>query len=271
MTGPRTSASTVRAPGAESREETRRHVIVGNRADSEAGWPGDPPSWEERARVVLTPVAAPSVLGLFGFFAATLVVGSHLAGWWGSVTAPTLVFPFALALGGLAQLLAGMWAYRARDALATAMHGIWGAFWIAFGLYQLLVTTGNLPAVTGVPDAPFGFWFIPLAAITMMGALAALGVGLGLFAVLAPLATGSAFAAAGYIGGFSWCVTLAGWLFVFSAGFAWYLASAMMMQASFGRTVLPTGEWRSAANIPGARPHRPIEYAEGLPGSRAGQ
>lgn len=227
--------------------------------------------WGERARIVLSPIAAPSILGLFGFFAATLLVGSNMAGWWGTAASQTLVFPFALMLGGVAQFLAGMWAYRARDGLATAMHGIWGTFWLAFGLYQLLVTAGRLPAVTMPLDVSFGFWFIPLAAITAMGALAALARNVGLFAVLAPLATGSGFAAAGFIGGFSWCLTVAGWLFVFSAGFAFYTASALMLKESYGRTILPTGEYRTAANVPGREDARPVEYPDGMPGSRAGQ
>ena len=250
----------------EARRHQRRYRLEDNVA-AEA----PPAEWAERSRIVLTPIAAPSILGLFGFFAATLLVGSHLAGWWGSASAPTLVFPFAFFLGGLAQFVAGVWAYRARDGLATAMHGIWGAFWMSFGLYQLLAALGTLPPVTAPQDTAFGFWFIALGAITAMGAMAALAESIGLFAVLAPLAAGSIFAAVGYIGGVSWCLTVAGWLFVFSAGFAWYTASAMMLKGAFGRTILPTGELEAAGNIPGRKPAQPVEYEGGLPGSRVGQ
>ena len=38
-----------------------------------------------------------------------------------------MLAPFVLFFGGLAQLLAGMWVYRARDAVATAMHGVLNA------------------------------------------------------------------------------------------------------------------------------------------------
>ena len=41
-----------------------------------------------------------------------------------------------------------MWAYRARDGLATAMHGTWGAFWLGYGFLNLLVTTGALTLPT---------------------------------------------------------------------------------------------------------------------------
>jgi uncharacterized protein len=259
-------------PRARQGTRDRTYRYAGNEAGAGSGPGGrSDEAWPERTRIVLTPVAAPSVLGLFGFFAATLLVGSNLAHWWGTTSSALDVFPFALMLGGVAQFLAGMWAYRARDGLATAMHGTWGAFWLAFGLYQLLAATGTLPTVSMPLDPAFGFWFIPLAAITAVGALAALARSIGLFAVLAPLAAGSGFAAAGWIGGYGWCLTIAGWLFVFAAGFAFYAASAMLLASAYGRTVLPTGELTVAANVPGRSASEPIEYAEGMPGSRAGQ
>ena len=100
-------------------------------------------------RVFLQPVAAPSVLGLLGFAAATFIVASNLAGWWGTPKSGLVLAPFAAMFGGLAQLLAGMWAYRARDALATAMHGMWGSFWIAYGILNLLVAVGAAAALAG--------------------------------------------------------------------------------------------------------------------------
>src|SRR5690349_4356365 len=95
--------------------------------------------WEERTRVFLQPVAAPSILGLFGFAGATFMVAAYLAGWYGGATTNEYLFPFAAMFGGVAQFTAAMWSYRARDGLATAMHGMWGAFWMAYGLLFLLV------------------------------------------------------------------------------------------------------------------------------------
>lgn len=84
-----------------------------------------------------------------------------------------------------------MWAYRARDAVATAMHGMWGSFWLAYGLLQLLVVTGVL-AAGGTLDHALGFWFIALCAITFSGMLGALAEGnLGVTAVLGVLAAGA--------------------------------------------------------------------------------
>src|SRR5881398_1134377 len=61
-------------------------------------------------RVFLQPIAAPSILGLFGFAGATFIVASNLAGWWGTPESGLALAPFAAMFGGLAQFLAGMWA-----------------------------------------------------------------------------------------------------------------------------------------------------------------
>ena len=187
--------------------------------------------------------AASAVLGLFGLFTATALYGSTLAGWWGASGSPILIFPFTLVLGGLVQLVAALSALRARDALTSAVHGIWGGFWLAFGLYELLVTTRRMPLLTSGRGVAFdfGMWFVPLAAVTAAAALAAAARSLGLVAVLAPLAGASVFTAVGFTAPLRWSLTLAGWLFVVSAVAAWYLGTALLLESQRGRAVLPTG------------------------------
>ncbi|HET7325655.1 MAG TPA: GPR1/FUN34/YaaH family transporter [Nocardioidaceae bacterium] len=246
---------------------THRYPIPGDSASAEEM----EASWAERTRIVLSPVAAPSILGLFGFMGATLMVAAWMAGWYGDPTTLFTLWPFALAFGGIAQLLAAMWSYRARDGVATAMHGLWGSFWIGFGILTLLAETGIHPPLALAKDVPFAWWFIVLAAITMMGALASLGDNLGLFAVLGLLTAGSAFAAVGFYGGGAWAFNIAGYVLVASAAAAWYSASAMMLKGSFGRTVLPLGNLKAAANVPGRKPTYPMEYPLGMAGAKVGQ
>src|SRR5919109_1014954 len=223
-------------------------------------------------RIFLQPIAAPSVLGLFGFAGATFIVASNLAGWWGTPQSGLALAPFAAMFGGLAQFLAGMWAYRARDAVATAMHGTWGAFWLAYGVLNVLVAAGALAAPKPWYHNPeLGFWFFALAAVTASGALASLGESLGLFSVLSTLAAGSGILAGALIFGSHGWYTVAGWVLVFSAGFAWYVATAMMLAAAGGRVVLPLGKLSRAANRPGRRVTRPIELEWAEPGIKMGQ
>jgi succinate-acetate transporter protein len=223
-------------------------------------------------RVFLQPIAAPSVLGLFGFAGATFIVASNMAGWWGTPTSGLALAPFAAMFGGLAQFLAGMWAYRARDAIATAMHGMWGAFWLAYGILNVLIAAHALtPPTPWFHNPELGFWFFALAAITASGALASLAESIGLFAVLSTLAAGSGIAAGAFIYGSHGWVQVAGWLFVISAGCAWYVATAMMLAAAGGMVVLPLGKYKRAANVPGGKPVRPIELEWGEPGIKMGQ
>ncbi len=227
--------------------------------------------WTQRTRIVLSPIAAPSILGLFGFAAATFMVSAHLAGWFGNAHSPVYLFPFAAMFGGLAQLLAGMWSYKARDGVATAMHGMWGTFWLAYGILFALVATGTVtvPAHGTFPE--LGYWFIPLAAITLMGFLAALADSVGLASVLGALATGAAFAAIYYLTGITGWKTAAGWVLQVSSWLAFYTAGAMMLEGSWGRTILPLGKPKKAANIPGRSFTQPIEFERGMPGVRQGQ
>ena len=56
----------------------------------------DHEGWVARSRVLLTPIAAPSIMGLFGFFIATLIVGAWQGGWYGPASAPLVIWPLAL-------------------------------------------------------------------------------------------------------------------------------------------------------------------------------
>ena len=143
-------SSSPQTPQTPVREITRREVVE-----------------ETKANILLQPLAAPSILGLYGFAGATFMVAAHMAHWFGGTQTDMVLWPFAAFFGGLAQFLAGMWAYKARDGVATAMHGMWGSFWMAFGVLELLVAAGKvaIPA-NGAPFIALGFWFIVLAAIT---------------------------------------------------------------------------------------------------------
>ena len=234
------------------------------------GAPSDLSDWRSQTRIFLQPIAPPSVLGLFGFAASTFMVATYLAGWYGDPKSPMFLFPFAAAFGGVAQFLAGMWAYRARDAVATAMHGMWGSFWIAYGVLNLLAAVHVLTLPTGkFPE--LGYWFLPLAAITFAGFLAALAESAGLAAVLGSLSVGAALLAVHYLaGGIGWQHT-GGWVLIASAIAAFYTATALMLESAFGRVMLPLGKPRLEANRPGAVFTRPIEFEHGEPGVRQGQ
>ncbi len=221
---------------------------------------------ENQVRAVLQPIAAPSILGLYAFAGSTFIVSAHLAGWYGGPDTPLYLLPFAAVFGGVAQFAAGMWAYKARDGIATAMHGMWGSFWVGFGLLELLIAAGVIPPNEGSFPG-FAYWFIALAAITLMGTIAAAAENLALTAVLGVLTAGaSAAAIAEFLGtapGESW-TAIAGYTFMISAFLAWYTASALMFEG-VGRPILPVGMTKQARQMPDVNP------GEGEPGVAKGQ
>lgn len=193
------------------------------------------------ARIYLQPIAAPSILGLYGFAGATFMVAAHFAGWYGGTDTMLYLIPFVAIFGGLAQFLAGMWAFKARDGLATAAHGTWGSFWIAFGILNLMVADGKIPA-PGMLAPAIGYWFIVLAAITWMCTLAGFAESIGLGTVLGVLSIGSTLEAIARLTGSGGVHVAAGYAFVISAIVAWWVASAMMFEEAYGHPVVGVGK-----------------------------
>ena len=223
---------------------------------------------DTRPRVFLQPIAAPSILGLYGLAGATFMVAAYMAHWFGSSHTTLLLVPFAALFGGLAQFLAGMWAYKARDGVATAVHGMWGGFWMAFGVLALMLSSGRVTIPSG-PLGPLfpelGYWFIVLAAITWVCTGAAAAENKALVTVLTFLAAGSTIAAIGLLAGSEGLMILAGYLFIICAIAAWYTASALMLNEAFGREVWSLGKTAVARQMP------PVTLGVGEPGVIRGQ
>jgi succinate-acetate transporter protein len=228
------------------------------------------------ARIYLTPIAPPATLGLFGFFASTMVVSTWLLGWWGSPTgSPPTMFEIAAAFGGLAQFAAGLWSFRARDYIGSALLTMWGTYWMAWGLLQLLIVAHVMKAVPiSQPQPGFAVWFVPLAVFTFWGAVAAIRENLPLFVVLATVGVGSGCVSGGFWTGDVTWIKIGAWLFVIGACAAWYTGAMVLLEYSWERVILPLGvipglmKLPAAANVPGARLAAPVEYALGQPGTR---
>jgi succinate-acetate transporter protein len=236
------------------------------------GATGELREWRDHTRVFLQPIAAPSILGLFGFSVATFMVTAYLVGWYGNAKSPLLIFPFATAAGGIAQGAAALWAYKARDGLATAIHGIWGAFWLGYGFLNFMIALKLIPApIPGHAVPELGYWFYTLAAISLAGMIASLGENLGVTLVLAPLWVGVGLLGIFYtVGGTGWEYA-GGYVTMASAFAAFYTASAMMLASTFGRVIFPLGKYRKEANKPGGRSTYPIQFELGEPGVKQGQ
>jgi len=103
------------------------------------------------------------------------------------------------------------------------------------------VLRGDLAAPTGAFPS-LGYWFLMLAAITWVGAVAAMAESKALTAVLGVLAAGATVDGIGNLLGNGTLTVAAGYLFMLSAVCAWYTASALMLESAFKRPVLSVGK-----------------------------
>src|SRR4051812_28223948 len=106
---------------------------------------------ETAARAVAAPpVADPAPLGLAAFALTTFLLSAKNAAWTDGTDA---WLGFALAYGGLVQLLAGMWEFRNRNVFGSTAFSTYGGFWLGLGYYvQHVAPTAVKAAAGGNPE-----------------------------------------------------------------------------------------------------------------------
>ncbi|MDR2586414.1 MAG: acetate uptake transporter [Prevotellaceae bacterium] len=80
-------------------------------------------------------VADPTPLGLFGLAIVTLVASSQKLG---ITTGYSLVLPWALFLGGFAQLFAAMFDFKHNNLFGATAFGGYGLFWVGMSMSWLI-------------------------------------------------------------------------------------------------------------------------------------
>ena len=182
--------------------------------------------------------ANPAPLGLFGFAGTTFVlsvINANLVGPKGS----GVVLGFALAFGGIAQLLAGMWEFRTGNTFGAVAFSSFGAFWIS--VYILL----NVAPAGSFNEAGFSLYLYSWTIFTVLMLIASLrttGALVLVFFVLAITFLLLAIGHAGLVGGTATTngtIKLAGWFGIITAIAAWYAGLAALLTSTFGREVLP--------------------------------
>jgi succinate-acetate transporter protein len=196
-------------------------------------------SLEDRA---VATVADPAPLGLWGLATGTWVVGTVLAGVF-PVSALTATIPVLVVFAGLAQFIAGLFAFRRANMLAATAFCSFGAFNVLTGMFFAMQARGILQA-TGDPMVLQGFILVSFGFIALALTIAALPTNAGLVITLGLLAVGYTLSGIPHLTGAgpkSLIAELGGWFLVGSAFFAYYTGMALVVNSSWHRTVLPIG------------------------------
>ncbi|HEY5197991.1 MAG TPA: acetate uptake transporter [Solirubrobacteraceae bacterium] len=177
--------------------------------------------------------ANPAPLGLAGFAMTTFVLSMFNSNLVDPKGTPA-VFGLALAYGGVVQLLAGMWEFRAGNTFGAVAFSSFGAFWISFwalNVFYAQQITGNVGHALGVYLAGWAIFtaYMTVAALRVSGAVLLVFVLLTITFVL--LAIGAApHANAQHWGGYFGLATAAA---------AWYASFGAVVNSTFGRAVVP--------------------------------
>ena len=189
---------------------------------------------------VITPVADPAPLGLAAFALTTFLLSAKNAEWTRGTDA---WLGYAIAYGGLVQLLAGMWEFRNRNVFGSTAFSTYGGFWIGLGLYVELVAHSAKSAAQVGNDlgwillafAIFNTYML-LWSTTLNRAVFGVFFTLEITEILLVIGNWSHWSNADQI------VRAGGYMGVVTAAVAWYTSSAGVINGMLGRTFLAVGK-----------------------------
>jgi uncharacterized protein len=179
--------------------------------------------------------ADPGPLGLAGFALTTFVLSMFNAGLINKAGEP-VVLGLALAYGGIAQVLAGMWEFRTGNTFGAVAFTSFGAFWIS---YWALVTffVKDIPEANAA--AAIGLYLIAWGIFTAYMFVASLRTTAAIALVFLLLAATFFLLGIGEASESTGTVEIGGWCGLATAAAAWYASFAAVTNSTFGRTVLP--------------------------------
>ena len=180
-------------------------------------------------------VADPGPLGLAAFALTTFVLSFFNAGL-APASGEPIVFGLAFAYGGLAQILAGMWEFRKSNVFGATVFTSHGAFWLSFWAY----VTFYAPEVPAELHGTAAGWFlISWGIFTAYMFIASLRTTAAVALVFALLAVTFIVLGIGNVGGNADVIKAGGYIGIVTAVAAWYASFAVVVNSTFGRTVMP--------------------------------
>lgn len=187
-------------------------------------------------------IADPGPLGLAAFALTTFVLSMFNAGLVSRAGEP-VVLGLAVAYGGIAQVLAGMWEFRTGNTFGAVAFTSFGAFWLSFFVFVAFFE-GAVPRANA-GDA-VGLYLIAWGIFTTYMLVASLRTTAAIALVFLLLAATFFVLGIGNSAANDSIVKVGGWLGIATAIAAWYASFAAVVNATFGRIMMPVVPLRSA-------------------------
>ncbi|HVW80294.1 MAG TPA: acetate uptake transporter [Mycobacteriales bacterium] len=180
-------------------------------------------------------VADPAPLGLAAFALTTFILSLANANVYPSAAAAAVYT--AIAYGGGAQLLAGMWEFRRGNTFGATAFSSYGGFWIAV---FFIVQVGKIAPGAPGTAALFGTFFLGWAIFTAYMTIASMRVSGAVLVVFVLLTVTFVLLCIGAFHGSASLTHAGGWVGVATAAAAWYASFAGVTNSTFNKTVVPT-------------------------------
>lgn len=190
---------------------------------------------EERA---LAGVGEPGAFSLFGFAVGTLLIAIPLSGLVSTQIGVLATLAPVLVFAGIAQFIGGLIALRKGNTFAGTAFCSYGANNTLIATYYLFQVAGVFPTTTDT-TLLLGVELFCFAYISLVLGFAALPVNLEFVAILWALVPGFGLVAVHNVGGPTAIGDVGGYFLLLSAALAFYGASALVINSSFERAVLP--------------------------------
>jgi uncharacterized protein len=196
-----------------------------------------------------TGIADPAPLGLAAFALTTFLLSAINAGWAKTSTGFDW-WGYAIAYGGLCQLLAGMWEFRNRNVFGATAFSTYGGFWIGVGLWlHFIAPTAKNPVSL---NRDLGWILLAFAIFNLYMLIISTQLNMAVFLVFLTLELTEIFL---FIGNFttknpalppdptnSGLIVVGGYIGVVTALVAWYTSAAGVLNGIKGRQALPVGK-----------------------------
>jgi succinate-acetate transporter protein len=193
----------------------------------------------ERSEPVVAAVANPAPLGLCGFALTTFVLSSINAGWF-PAGGTNIIVGLAVFYGGIGQLLAGMWEFRAGNTFGATAFTSYGAFWLSLGV--VFIPGFGIGSALGTALHPaLGLFLLGWTIFTGLMFFGTLRANMALITVFGLLFLTFLALTIGELAPSNGAHVLGGYLGVLTALAAWYTALAGILASSKSVFTLPVG------------------------------
>jgi Predicted membrane protein len=195
---------------------------------------------QEKGTNVRIEVADPTPLGLTGLAMVTLVAASQKLGW---TTGLSLAIPWAIFLGGFAQLIACVYDFKHSNLFGATAFGIYGLFWISVASSWMIKMGICGQTLMGAVDVhQLGFAFIGYLIISVFLTIAALKTNKALIAIMVLIDVLFIGLALDSFGMGEFWHTIAAWTELSISMIGFYAAGGNLLNKMYGRTILPLGK-----------------------------